>query len=173
MLKSGYSFVRFPHLRYGAYGYANYFMAFALYPEVMERDFALQADAALLNNRAAARAYGEGNLPPLFRLDHDMADSSKTLVRIDVLDRIWFPHFARCLEPVLKAGVRLIWHCDGNLMAMVAAPARGGVGRLSGLPVRGRHGLRAHLRHEDARWAEPHHHRRILGDPDAAVRLAR
>jgi uroporphyrinogen decarboxylase len=79
----------------------------------------LQADLATLNNRAAARAYIAGDLPPLYRLDHDMADSRGTLVRPESLDRIWFPHFARCLEPLLRAGVRLIWHCDGNLMAMV------------------------------------------------------
>lgn len=119
MLKSGYAFAGLPKLRYGQYGYSNYLMAFALYPEVMEQDFALQADHALVNNQAAARAYREAGLPPLYRLDHDMADSTKTLVRLDVLDRIWFPHLARCLAPLLQAGVKLIWHCDGNLMAMI------------------------------------------------------
>jgi hypothetical protein len=119
ILKSGYGFVSFPAFAYGQYGYEHYFSAFALYPEVMARHFALQADLALHNNRAAARAYAEGGLPPLFRLDHDMADSRGTLVRIEALDRLWFPHFARCLEPLLAAGIRLIWHCDGNLMAMV------------------------------------------------------
>ena len=119
ILKTGYRFIRFPYLRYGTYGYENYFMAYALYPEVMEKDFALQADLALLNNRAAARAYEEAKLPPLFRLDHDMADSRGTLVNVRSLEKLWFPHFARCLEPVLGAGVRLIWHCDGNLMQMV------------------------------------------------------
>lgn len=119
MLKSGYAFVQFPGLGYNTYGYANYFMAYALYPEVMERHFALQADLALLNNRAAARAYTEGNLPPLYRLDHDMADSRGTLVDIRSLDLLWFPHFARCLQPLLQTNVRLIWHCDGNLMQMV------------------------------------------------------
>ncbi len=119
MLKSGYAFVAFPCLAYGTYGYEPYFSAYALYPEVMERHFALQADLALRNNRAAARAYVEGGLPPLYRLDHDMADSRGTLVRITTLDRLWFPHFARCLEPLLKTGVNLIWHCDGNLMEMV------------------------------------------------------
>jgi hypothetical protein len=119
MLKSGYEFVSFPCLAYNTYGYANYFMAYALYPEVMERHFALQADLALRNNRAAARAYREGGLPPLYRLDHDMADSRGTLVDIRSLDRLWFPHFARCLQPLLQADVRLIWHCDGNLMQMV------------------------------------------------------
>lgn len=119
ILKTGYGFMSFPYFRYTTYGYENYLMAYAIYPEVMERDFSLQADMALLYNRAAARAYKEGNLPPVYRLDHDMADSTGTLVEIESLDKIWFPHFARCLEPMLKTDVRLIWHCDGNLMKMV------------------------------------------------------
>jgi hypothetical protein len=119
MLKSGYGFVRFPAFAYGAYGYEHYFSAYALYPEVIERHFSLQADLALRINRAAARAFVEGKLPPLFRLDHDMAGSQGMLVNIKSLERIWFPHFARCLEPMLKTNVRMIWHCDGNLMDMV------------------------------------------------------
>ena len=119
MLKSGHGFVGFPVLGYTTYGYEHYFSAYALFPEIMERHFSLQADLALRNNRAAARAYLEGGLPPLYRMDSDMADSRGTLVRVESLDRIWFPHFARCIEPLVKAGVRLIWHCDGNLMQMV------------------------------------------------------
>lgn len=119
ILKGGYDFIDFPCLRYGAYGYVNFFLTYALYPEVMEKLFSLHADLALLNNRAAARAYKEGKLPPFYRLDHDMADSRGTLASIDSLDRIWFPHFARCLEPMLSTDVKMIWHCDGNLMEMV------------------------------------------------------
>ncbi len=119
ILKTGYGFVSFPKLAYETYGYELYFSAYALYPDVIERHFALQADYALLNNRAAARAYGVAGLPPLYRLDHDMADSRGTLVNIRTLDRLWFPHFSRCLEPLLRTDVRLIWHCDGNLVQMV------------------------------------------------------
>ncbi len=119
MLKVPYGVAAFPALRYGQYGYANYFMAYALYPELMERDFSLQADLARRVNRAAARAYAEGALPPLLRSDHDMADSRGMLVDIRSLDRLWFPHFARAMEPLFQAGVRVIWHCDGNLMDMV------------------------------------------------------
>src|ERR1019366_2946230 len=119
ILKAPYGYARFPGLAYGTYGYEAYFMAFAAYPEVIEKHFALTADLALLNNRALARAYREGNLPPICRLDHDMADSRGTLVDVRSLDRIWFPHFVRCLEPLIKSEVRCIWHCDGNLMAMV------------------------------------------------------
>jgi hypothetical protein len=127
ILKTGYGFVGFPCFRYTTYGYENYLMAYVLYPEVMERDFSLQADLALLNNRAAARAYLEGGLPPLYRLDHDMADSRGMLVDIKSLDEIWFPHFARCLEPMLKTDVRMIWHCDGNLMEMVPRLIEAGI----------------------------------------------
>lgn len=119
MLKGPYGFVRFPGLAYGSYGYVDYFSAYALYPEVMEKHFRLQADAALPNNRAAARAFREAGLPPLYRLDHDMADSRGLLVRVESLDEIWLPHFARCIEPLLREGVTLIWHCDGNLMDLV------------------------------------------------------
>jgi hypothetical protein len=121
MLKIPYGrgYNNFPRFRYGAYGYVNYFMAYALYPEVMARDFRLQADLAVKRNRLAARAYAQGELPPLLRLDHDMADSRSTLVDIKSLDEIWFPEFARAIEPYLRAGVKLIWHCDGNLSQMV------------------------------------------------------
>lgn len=119
ILKSPYGHASFPLLHYGVYGYVNYFSAYALYPEVMEKHFALQADLAVLNNRANAQAVVQGQLPPLYRSDHDMADSRGTLVSIKSLDEIWFPHFARSMEPLLNAGIKLIWHCDGNLMEMV------------------------------------------------------
>jgi len=127
ILKGPYGVIRFPTMGYGSYGYGNYFMAFALYPEVMERYFALQADYCILNNRAVVAAHDEGDLPPLGFLDHDMADSRGTLVDVRMLDRIWFPHFARCLEPVLRTDIKLMWHCDGNLMQMVPRLIEAGV----------------------------------------------
>ncbi len=121
LLKGPYSegFQAFPALRYSTYGYANYFMAYALYPEVIEKDFAQQADLAVRKNGVAAQAIVEADMPRLIRLDHDMADSRGTLVNIRSLDSIWLPHFARSIQPFLDAGIRLIWHCDVNLMQMV------------------------------------------------------
>ena len=113
-----YPVMTFPSFEYGRYGYENYFMAYALYPEVMERHFALGADLALLHNQAGARAYVEGDLPPYVRTECDMTDSRGTLASIESLDRIWFPHFARCIRPLVDAGVTIIWHSDGNIMQM-------------------------------------------------------
>jgi uroporphyrinogen decarboxylase len=61
-----------------------------------------------------------------------MADSRGTLVDIKSLDRIWFPQFARAIEPFLAAGIRLIWHCDGNLMQMVPRLLEAGLGGFQG-----------------------------------------
>ncbi|MHB9071623.1 MAG: uroporphyrinogen decarboxylase family protein [Sedimentisphaerales bacterium] len=119
ILKAPYDCISFPCLRYFEYGYQNYLMAYAIYPEIIEKDFSLQADFARLKNPAVARAYSQGNLPPIERLDCDMADSRGMLVDIKSLDRIWFPHFARSLESILNTDIRMIWHCDGNLMEML------------------------------------------------------
>ena len=119
MLKVPYGYARMPFLGYFSYGYENYFMAYALYPEVMERSFKLQTDYAVLHNKAIARAITEGGLPPFYRMDHDMADQKGMLIDIKSLDKIWFPYFKKCMEPLVKAGVTVIWHCDGNLMDML------------------------------------------------------
>ena len=133
ILKGPYDgFQSFPGFQYGHYGYVNYFMAYALYPEVIERGFSICADAAEVYNRIAARAIIDGNLPRLVRLDHDMADSRGTLVNVKTLDRLWFPHFTRAIQPLLDAGIRLIWHCDGNLMEMVPRLLDAGIGGFQG-----------------------------------------
>jgi hypothetical protein len=133
MLKGPYrGFFRFPGFMYAQYGYVNYFMAYALYPEMIERGFKVYAEVAEIHNRIAARAILEGGLPKLLRLDHDMADSRGTLVDIRSLDRIWFPYFARSIKPFLDAGIRLIWHCDGNLMKMLPRLLECGLGGFQG-----------------------------------------
>ena len=133
MLKGPYSgFFTFPGFMYYQYGYVNYFMAYALYPEIIERGFQLHADAAVLHNRIAARAIIEGGLPRLVRLDHDMADSRGMLVDVRTLDSMWFPQFARAIQPLLDAGIRLIWHCDGNLMDLVPRLLECGIGGFQG-----------------------------------------
>lgn len=120
ILKGPYGkFQSFPYLEYQKYGYENYFLAYVSYPEVMEKDFTQQADLAVLENQAAVNAIVAGGLPRMIRLDYDMADSRSMLVDIKSLDKIWFPHFARSIKPFLEADIRLIWHCDGNLMEMV------------------------------------------------------
>ena len=119
--------MHFPGYEYGTYGYENYFMAYALYPEVMERHFSLAADLALLHNQAGARAFIEGELPPCIRTECDMTDSRGTLTSIESLDRLWFPQFARCIRPFVDANISILWHSDGNIMEMAPRLLESGI----------------------------------------------
>ncbi|NLV73098.1 MAG: hypothetical protein GXY52_00210 [Chloroflexi bacterium] len=46
--------------------------------------------------------------------------------------RIWLPHLARSLDELDRAGIRLIWHCDGNLMGMLPMLLEAGVSGFQG-----------------------------------------
>lgn len=119
MLKAGHGIVQFPCLLYGLYGYEPFFTAYLLYPEIVEQLFSLQADYAVLHNTALVKAFKRADLPKYCRLDHDMADSRGMLCSPSSLEKLWLPHFARSIKPVVDADFTLLWHCDGNLMRFI------------------------------------------------------
>jgi hypothetical protein len=61
-----------------------------------------------------------------------MADSRSTLVSIESLEKMWLPHFLSSIAPALDAGFKLIWHCDGNLSAMVPILLEAGLAGFQG-----------------------------------------
>ena len=119
ILACGYGHLEFPKLLYTLYGYENYFSCYALYPELMEKLFSLQADYSIKHNQAVVKAYKAYGYPLFMRLDHDMADGRGTLCSIKSLEKYWLDNFRRSIKPALDAGFRMIWHCDGNLMKLI------------------------------------------------------
>lgn len=132
ILKTGYGHLIFPTLEYGRYGYENFFMAYALYPEIIDRLFTLQADYAVLKNSAVVKAFQFADLPLYHRLDHDMADSRGLLTGIKTLERCWIEQFARSIKPAVDAGFTLLWHCDGNLMTLIPYLLEAGINGFQG-----------------------------------------
>jgi len=116
ILKVGYGQLHFPMLGYYTYGYENYFGAFALFPDLIDKLFTVQADYFEKHNVAVVKGYQRANLPLYHLLDHDMADSRGLLTGLKPLERCWLPCFERCIRPAVNAGFALLWHCDGNLM---------------------------------------------------------
>lgn len=130
--KAGYGHLRFPTLEYGEYGYAPYFAAFALYPELMDARFAQMADYAQAHNAAIVEAFARAGLHGYERLDHDMADSRGLLTGVRALERAWLPGLRRSIAPAVRAGWTLLWHCDGNLMPLLPALIECGVNGFQG-----------------------------------------
>jgi len=118
VLIAGFDNIYFPQLQYEQYGYENFMIAYALYPELFEKLFKLQGRYGALHNKAVADVYLQNDYPLYQRLDHDMADSRSMLVSIKSLEELWFPNFRVAIKPALDAGFKLIWHCDGNLLAL-------------------------------------------------------
>ena len=132
ILKTGYAQLTFPHLEYYRYGYENYLMAYALFPDIIDRLFKLQADYAVKQNQAVVKAFQYAGLPLYHRLDHDMADSRGLLVSLKSLKRSWIEQFARSIKPAVDAGFTLLWHCDGNLMELFPYLLEAGVNGFQG-----------------------------------------
>jgi len=123
---------RIPVMRYGDFGYENYFVFLATYPELQEESWALEADVAARYNRGIAAAMARHGLPKVVRVDHDMTDNRGSIVRIEVMDRCYFPHFKRAVAPFVDAGVRLVWHSDGNINEFVPRLLDAGIGGFQG-----------------------------------------
>ncbi len=132
ILKAGHGQLMMPHLEYPRYGYEPFFMAYALYPELIDTLFERQSEWAALHNQAVVDAYIRSNRPLYHRLDHDIADSRGLLVSLESLERSWLPGLAKAIKPAVDVEMKLLWHCDGNLMAIVPALIECGINGFQG-----------------------------------------
>ncbi|MGB9596913.1 MAG: uroporphyrinogen decarboxylase family protein, partial [Candidatus Poribacteria bacterium] len=37
----------------------------------------------------------------------------------DMLDKLYFPHLARAVQPLHDAGIGIVWHSDGNILPII------------------------------------------------------
>ena len=132
ILKAGHGQLMMPYLEYPRYGYEPFFMAYALYPELIDLLFERQSEWAELHNQAVVDAYIRSKRPLYHRLDHDIADSRGLLVSLESLERSWLPGLAKAIKPAVDADMKLLWHCDGNLMAIVPSLIECGVNGFQG-----------------------------------------
>jgi hypothetical protein len=117
---------------YMDFGFAPYFMALALYPEVMERLFELEAVRAHRRNEAIARCIHDQGLLPLVYVGEDICDNRGPMVKPEILRDIYFPHLEYGFRPLLEAGVRILWHVDGLAREIVPDLIAAGAGGFQG-----------------------------------------
>jgi hypothetical protein len=107
------------HGFYELFGMEHFLMAMQLYPDAMRRLFEHEADKLVLRNRAVADAIIKEGLPPYIWGGEDICGNQGPVASPRLLARIYFPAAARAVEPLRAAGIRLIWHSDGNIMPIV------------------------------------------------------
>jgi hypothetical protein len=131
-----------PFMFYSQFGYENYFEAIALYPEAIGALFRHAAEHARLRNEVFATASLEAGIPPWVYMGQDVCDNAGPMISPAALDRLYFPHLAYALEPLNRAGIRKVWHSDGNINPVID--------RLLDCGIDGFQGL------QEDRWLPPH-----------------
>lgn len=104
---------------YGALGYENWFLLFALDEPRARKMLESGSARAWCHSRLLARAVEEGIYPRAVLLGEDICDQRGTMLRLDFLERYYAPLLRRGLEPLRAVGCRPVWHSDGNVRPMM------------------------------------------------------
>lgn len=117
---------------YNEWGYTPYLSALALYPEHIRRYYHYTATLGYWQNVAIVEAVRRYGLAPFVYGGQDICANSGPLCSVAMLDELFFPELRRCLQPLLENDIRIIWHCDGNIMPILDRLIEIGVSGLQG-----------------------------------------
>ncbi|MFN2132857.1 MAG: uroporphyrinogen decarboxylase family protein [Anaerolineae bacterium] len=119
-------------LWYHEYGHENALSLVALYPEVHRKLLRVSAVRARQHALLRARAMRAGLHPRAILCGEDLCTQRGPMVSPDLLRREYFPLLEYALEPVLAAGARVVWHCDGDYRPLLDDVLACGIGGLQG-----------------------------------------
>ena len=117
---------------YGTYGYENFFLLIGLRPDLAAKLFRIGGAQGYNKGRLIAAAVREGIYPKAVLLGEDVCTQRGPMISVDFLQEHYAPALARGLAPLLEAGVRPVWHCDGNVLPMLPMLLECGVQGLQG-----------------------------------------
>ncbi len=117
---------------YNEWGYVPYLAAMALYPEHLRRYYHYSATRAYLHNLAIVEAVRRYDLPPYVYGGQDICGNGGPLCSVAALDELYFPELRRAIQPLVENGIRIIWHCDGNIMPILGRLLDAGISGLQG-----------------------------------------
>ncbi|NLF02911.1 MAG: hypothetical protein GX601_18260 [Anaerolineales bacterium] len=107
-----------PWWGYLDYGYEAFFTFLMLYEEDVRRYAEAQAERShAINARYAQVFKREGWL--LVYGGEDIASTDRLFVSPAYLERNYWPFLRRAMAPLRSANIPIIWHCDGNLTAVI------------------------------------------------------
>ena len=102
------------------FGNENFFLALGLYPGAMKKLFEYAGEIGRLDNQMRADLLHNEGLPLSMFNGVDLCDNRGPMVSIKLLREAYFPSLKRSLEPLISAGVTIIWHSDGNIVPLIA-----------------------------------------------------
>jgi len=105
-----------------ALDYAHNFIGMELFCIALyeaPRDIARILDAFSEAQRIRAQIYADYRLAPAYQVGCDIGDKNGTIFSPAFLRRELIPRLKREIEPVKQAGIKVIFHSDGNIMSIL------------------------------------------------------
>lgn len=119
-------------LWYHEFGYESALATLALHPNTYRKLIRLSAVRGRQRALLHARAMREGIHPGALLTGEDICSQQGPMVSPAYLRREYFHLVEYALEPVLEAGVRVVWHCDGDYRLLLSEVLACGIGGLQG-----------------------------------------
>ena len=94
-------------------------------------DVARILDAAAEHCRVYAQVYADHELSFAYQISGDIAFKGATLFSLDFLQNEYLPRLARQLEPLKQAGIKVVYHSDGDVTDIVDGLIEAGVDALN------------------------------------------
>jgi hypothetical protein len=104
---------------YDDFGYENYFTLVGAYPEYAQKLMEIGGAQGYLKCRLVAQAVRDGLYPHVFFFGEDICSQRGPMVSPEFLKEFFFPQLKRGIEPLLEAGCKPVWHCDGDVRLLV------------------------------------------------------
>lgn len=117
---------------YGEFGYETFFLIVGLYPDRARKLVEVGGARGWLNSRLTARAVRDGLYPHAVLLGEDICTQRGPMIAVDFMEKHYAPVLRRGLEPLLEAGCRPVWHCDGDVRPLLDMLLDAGVQGLQG-----------------------------------------
>jgi len=112
---------------YGEYGYENYFLLIGLRPDLGAKLLKLGGAMGRCSSSLVAKSVEEGIFPKAVLMGEDICTQRGPMFSIDFMEEHLEPALTYGLEPLLDAGCRPVWHCDGDVRPMFPLLLRSGI----------------------------------------------
>ena len=104
---------------YHEFGYMAFLSACAMYPEAVGKIWWARSLASRERAKVLTKLYHEYDLVPLMFCGEDLCNNKGPMVDPAFLRKHYFPTVRLIVEPLLDAGIRMIYHCDGDVRPLI------------------------------------------------------
>ncbi len=106
---------------YDLFGYESYLGAVAEYPDSVRKLWESSAAESRLINTQIAKAVTDSDFPRVMLVGQDICSTAGPMVSPAFLEKHYFPNAKEALRPLHDAGIKTIWHSDGNILPILDA----------------------------------------------------